>query len=179
MLAKGRGQLDVITSARLAWYPHQLASDYARLSLAYSFAGIIDHIAQDRHSQPELYAHLSDGLRAIEDNGGDGLTELWFKLRVLNLIGLRPALQNCFACGRQDGQSIYHLDPAHGIVCASCAPATARSISVDGIKLWRWLCDHPTKTAIQIVGATELAEATLPDCESFMEHHLGKSFRRI
>jgi DNA repair protein RecO (recombination protein O) len=39
-LATGRN-LDVIASARLTWYPHQLIADFQRISLASSFASHI------------------------------------------------------------------------------------------------------------------------------------------
>ncbi|HSX01390.1 MAG TPA: DNA repair protein RecO, partial [Candidatus Saccharimonas sp.] len=117
MLATGRN-LDVVTSARLSWYPHQLAGDYTRLSLAYVMAGLIDRVAQDRQAQPELYTHLLDALRALDDGATGPLPELWFKLRLLALAGFRPELSGCLICRRHDPATSYRFDAARGgIVC--------------------------------------------------------------
>lgn len=178
MLATGRGSMDVITSARLTWYPHQLSADYARLGLAYMCAGAIDRIAQEHHGQPELYGHLGKALRAIDGGATGPLVELWYKLRLLELSGLRPELEHCLICGQDDGSSQYRFDAARGgIVCGSCATAVARPMDVKTIKLWRLICDQPYAIVSRIEGSEALATASLAACDEFYEHHIGRSFR--
>lgn len=176
MLANGRN-LDIITSARLAWYPHQLTVDYTRLGLAYAFASMTDRVSEERHAQPELYAHLRDALRALETGSTGPLIELWYKLRLLNLAGYRPELTACMICGQHSPHAIYYFDAARGgITCESDAGATSRPISPSTIKLWRLLSDYPYATVANIADAPALATASLPACDEFFEHHLGRAF---
>ncbi|HSX02106.1 MAG TPA: DNA repair protein RecO [Candidatus Saccharimonadia bacterium] len=177
MLAEGRGSLDIITSARLAWYPHTLADNYVGLGLAYAFAGLIDRLAQERQAQPELYDHLAEALRAVNDGAAGSLVELWYKLRLLQLTGYRPELTACLSCGRRDATE-YRFDAARGgIVCDACADAIARPISLSTIKLWRLLSDYPYATVAHITDGPTLATASLALCDEFYEHHIGKAFR--
>lgn len=177
MLATGRN-LDIITSARLAWYPHELVGDYERLSLAYACAGLIDRVAQEHQSQPELYAHLREALQALEAGARGPLIELWFKVRLLQLAGFRPELSGCLVCGRHDEATSYRFDAERGgLTCADDAGATAHPIDANTIKLWRLLADYPYVTVAHVAGGSDLAAASLPLCDEFYEHHLGRAFR--
>ncbi len=176
-LATGR-QLDTITSARLVWYPHALTDDYGRLALAYAFGALIDRIAQEHQAQPELYEHLREALAALSDGAAGPLIELWFKLRLLQLAGYRPELQRCVACGQDNPDASYAFDAARGgIVCTACASAGSHAMPTNTIKLWRLLSDYPYTTVSQITGAATLAASSLPWCDEFYEHHLGKAIR--
>jgi DNA repair protein RecO (recombination protein O) len=178
MLATGRN-LDIITSARLSWYPHQLATQYAQLELAYLFGRLIDRVAQERQAQPELYTHLSQALRATDAGATGPLLQLWFKLRVLQLAGYRPELTACLVCGRHDAGTAYFFDASRGgIVCASDSSAVAAPISTETIKLWRLLSDYPYATIAHISNGPQLAAASLVLCDTFYEHHLGQAFNQ-
>ncbi len=173
-LATGRN-LDVITSARLRWYPHELTSSYEQVNLAYLFARLIDRTAPEQTPQPELFAHLAEALGVVNNGAGGELTELWFKLRLLNLIGYRPELGRCLICGI-NAPTAYVFDAARGgLVCAADATAAGQPISTEAIKLWRLLCDYPYATIARISGAPSLAESTLALCDGFYEHHLGQA----
>lgn len=177
MLATGRN-LDVITSARLAWYPHQLTADYARLGLAYAFGGMIDRIAQEHEAQPAIYAHLLEGLQAVDGGASGPLIELWFKLRLLQLSGYRPELTACVTCHQSSADTRYYFDAERGgIVCAACAGATSRPLDTTTIKFWRLLSDYTYATVAQIANGPALAATSLPACDEFYEHHLGRAYR--
>lgn len=177
MLTTGRS-LDIITSARLSWYPHALAADYTKLGLAYAAATMVDRLTQEREAQPELYAHLAEMLRAIDEGAVGALIELWFKLRLLQLTGFRPELEHCLVCGQHDADTAYAFDaPRGGIVCLGCGGAMARAMSRDIIKLWRLLCDYPYATVSHIGGGEALAADSVSLCDEFYEHHIGRAFR--
>jgi DNA repair protein RecO (recombination protein O) len=176
MLATGRN-LDVITSARLQWYPHQLAAAYERLGLAYAIATAIDRLVEPGHPQPKLFAVLAEALRAIDAGASGPFPELWFKLRLLEVLGYRPELTRCIVCGRHDDTSYAFSPERGGIVCERGAEAAALPITTAAIKLWRLLSDYPYATISQIAGASTHAASTLTICDEFYEHHLGRTFR--
>jgi DNA repair protein RecO (recombination protein O) len=177
MLATGRN-LDVVTSARLQWYPHDLATDYDRLGLAYMFATATDRLTEPGQPQPNLFALLSEALHSVDGGAGGVLPELWFKLRLLDVQGYRPELNACTICSRSDADLQYHFDATRGgLVCASDAPPGAPAISHPAIKLWRLLSDYPYATASQISGAETLAAPTLELCDEFYIQHVGRTFK--
>jgi DNA repair protein RecO (recombination protein O) len=177
MLATGRN-LDTITSARLVWYPHQLAGAYDRLGLAFAAAVATDRLLEAGQPQPELYRVLAEVLRTLDDGSGGPLPELWFKLRLLNVLGYRPELERCVICGLHDPEAVYAFSPDRGgIVCRADSMPTDLAMSNEAIKLWRLLSDYPFATISQIIGAPQLAATSLPACDAFYEHHLGRSFK--
>jgi len=176
MLATGRN-LDVITSARLLWYPHQLAGAYDRLGLAFMFATAIDRLTDSGQPQPKLYETLLQALRTLDETGAGPTLELWFKLQLTSALGYRPELSGCIVCGRHDEATSYYFDPARGgIVCHSDASATSKPIATAAIKFWRLLLDYPYATIANIANGTQLSAATLPLADEFFEHHLGRAF---
>jgi len=177
MLARGRN-LDVVTSARLLWYPHQLTGDYDRLGLAFAIAVAVDRLTEPDQATPALYTVIREALGALDEGGATTLIELWFKLRLLDTLGYRPELGGCTVCGQNAADITYAFSPERGgIVCASDTSPLDTVMSASQIKFWRLLSDYPFATIAHVAGATELATATLSLCDGFFEHHLGRAFQ--
>ena len=177
MLASGRN-LDVVTSARLMWYPHELAANYDRLGLAFMVASLVDRFALAGEPQPELYAHTREALASIESGQSGPLIELWFKLRLLSFSGLKPGLEHCLLCGRDDDATSYWFEAERGgLACDDDRGATAHAMPQAAIKLWRLLFDYPYATIARIGGAAAMAAATIGDCDDFYDAHAGRSVR--
>lgn len=177
MLISGRN-LDTITSARLLWYPHDFVGDYGRLGLAFLMAGSVDRLTEPGQPQPALYGVLREGLGALDAGAGGPVIELWYKLRLLDTLGYRPELSGCTVCGESGESASYHFSAERGgIVCHADSSAIDPTMSALQIKFWRLLCDYPYGTIAHIAGAHELATASLPLCDSFYEHHLGRAFK--
>jgi len=176
MLATGRN-LDVVTQARLKWYPHHLTEDYRRLSLAFLMAQITDRLTAEGHATDGVYWTFLEALHAVDTGAAGSLPELWYKLRILGLCGFQPALSACLVCGRHDESAPYAFSPEKGgILCQPDAAPSDAAMSPSVIKLWRLLSAHNYQSVANITSAADLATATLPLCDEFYEHHLGKSF---
>jgi DNA repair protein RecO (recombination protein O) len=177
MLASGRN-LDIITSARLRWYPHALAGAYDRLSLAFAITTAIDRLTEPGQAAAPLYDLVSEALHAIDAGAGGPLPELWFKLRLLNALGYRPELGACIVCGRHDPQTQYHFSPSRGgLVCATDAEPGDQPLAHADIKFWRLLSGQNYAVVSRVTGATAIATRSLPAIDAFYEHHLGRTFR--
>jgi DNA repair protein RecO (recombination protein O) len=176
-LAEGRGSLDVVTGARLVWYPHRLRDDYPALELTMRLTTLVDRVAAERQPAPELFHHLRETLGAIDADGATALVEAWFKLRLLQISGFRPALNNCLICGSSDPGITYHFDAARGgLVCDSCG-ANINPMTLEAIKLWRLMSDYHYPTIHKITGAETIAAATNRYIDEFIVQHLGFSAR--
>lgn len=176
MLAEGKN-LDIITSARLSWYPHELAADYLRLERAFTFATMIDRLLEEHQTQPEIYALLAEGLRALNDGLDGPLIELWFKLRLLKGLGYQPELAACSICGESGGEVEYFFSPERGgILDETCRTATSRAMPRETVKLWRLILTQPSTTIAKVSGAPKLAAESLRDCDEFYAFHLGRAF---
>jgi DNA repair protein RecO (recombination protein O) len=176
LLATGRN-LDTVASARLLFYPHQLAAAYDRLGLAFVAATATDRLLEPGQPQPELYGVLAELVRALDAGAGGALPELWFKLRLLDTLGYRPELEHCVVCGRHDETTNYAFSPERGgIVCQTDAIPTDHPMPTAAIKLWRLLSDYPYAAVSRVAGASDLSANSLGACDGFYAHHLGRTF---
>ena len=175
-LATGRN-LDVVTQARLKWYPHSLTDNFTRLNLTFLIAQATDRMTEEGPATQGLYWTFLEALHAVDEGASGPLPELWYKLRLLALTGFQPQLSACVICGRRDDTTDYAFSPEKGgIVCRSDATSTDTPMSQGAIKLWRLLGTHNYTSIAQVQGADTLAEKTLDLCDRFYEHHVGRAF---
>jgi DNA repair protein RecO (recombination protein O) len=176
MIAIGRG-LDVMTSATLTWYPHNLASDYNKLGLAYLFSSMINKLVDENEPHIEVYELLGASLLALENTGVEPQLELWFKLRLLDALGYKPQLSGCIICGEHSGTVAYFISAERGgLVDERCRNVGDREISINAIKLWRLIMDHTFVSIRSLTGSSQLSAQTLTFCDSLYEYHLGRAF---
>ena len=137
---------------------------------------MVDRVAAERQPAPELYHHLRETLGAVDQGGASALVELWFKLRLLQISGFRPALSGCLLCGASGAEAGYHFDAVRGgLVCGGCGDygVTANALSPEAIKLWRLASDYHYTTIHKINGAEAIAAATARYLDEFITQHLG------
>jgi len=175
MLAEGRN-LDIITSARLAWYPGELTADYAQLQLAFTFVRMVERLTDDNHAAANVYKLLSYGLHWLNDHGASPTLELFFKLRLLGDLGYRPKLDECAVCGgRLDG---IYASPEHGgMVCGEHHVGGESELSANQLGLWRRLQAEGLEASAP--GDDALALATTVICDTFYQYVFGRSFTQV
>lgn len=175
MLAEGRN-LDIITSARLVWYPDGLTADYGRLQQAFLMVRMVERLTDEQHGAAGVYKLLRYGLHWLQSTGASPALELFFKLRLLSELGYRPKLDSCSACGRSlDG---IYASPEHGgVVCAACHNPEEAALSANQLGLWRRLTSEGLEAGAP--GDDELAFASLGACDTFYEYIFGRSFTAV
>lgn len=176
ILANGRG-LDVVTSATLTWYPHQLASDYNRLGVAYLFSSMINALVDEAEPHIEVFELLLASLKALEESGVEPQLELWFKLRLLDALGYKPLLDGCSVCGENKADASYFISPERGgLVDLDCRNSGDIAIEINAIKLWRLILDHTYGSIRSLNKSSQFSLETLLLCDSIYDYHLGRSF---
>lgn len=172
MLAEGRN-LDVVISARLVWYPHNLTAEYRQLQLAYVMARMVERLTDDNHAAGSVYKLLGYGLRWLNDHGASPTLELFYKLRLLGDLGYRPRLDVCAVCGQP--LNIIFASPEHGgMVCSACRTGVEMELTANQLGLWRRLQAEGLEALAP--GDDELAVATIAICDTFYEYVFGRSF---
>jgi hypothetical protein len=156
MLATGRN-LDVITSARLLWYPHQLVAAYDRWAWPTPWPPPSTASPSPASRNP-LYALLAEALRAVDGGASGPLPELWFKLRLLQLSATGPSSPPAWSAA---GTTPTPTTPSSPAAAASSAPPTpqpaTRPMSQRPSSSGGILSDYPYATAAQIADAAALA----------------------
>jgi len=119
------GNLAFIAGADLLFSLRRLASSLEGISYASYLVEITDGLISERDENLSVFQHLRDGLRYLDESGGSLRFLIQYELKLLQLAGYRPALDDCKRCGQARhtahlGQ--WHFSPADGgVLCDSCS----------------------------------------------------------
>lgn len=87
-LHQGRGELAIVTSARLDKFFSHILEDYDRLQFAYYVLKDIGRAAEIL-TEPAFYELARQALESLDDAGIDlRITELWYRLQMAILLGV-------------------------------------------------------------------------------------------
>ena len=125
----------------------------------------VARLTGERDAQPACFALLLRGLRALDAGAAPARVQLAFVLRLLDLLGHRPRLDQCGRCGRPVATEGVAFDPVEGsVVCGRCrgrnaalAPAVAGALR--GLQSASW----EARLAARLTPATEVAAAAVLD----------------
>ncbi len=129
-LARGRGELDVLTEARRLG-PVSSLGDVRRSACAALCAELADHALEPGHPLDEgLYDLVVEALAGCADPERDPrATVVWFAQRMIDRLGYAPELHTCAGCGsRLEERPARFSAAAGGLLCPVCAPR-----DVDGV----------------------------------------------
>jgi len=122
---RAHSNLAFIAGADLLFGLRRLASSLERISYASYLVEITDGLISEREENLAVFQHLRDGLRYVEENGISLRFLTRYELKLLHLVGYRPALDSCKRCGqvRYDAQlGQWYFSPADGgVLCDVCS----------------------------------------------------------
>ncbi|MCY3539142.1 MAG: DNA repair protein RecO [Acidimicrobiia bacterium] len=118
VLYQGRSLATVTQVSVIEAFP-KLRQDLDAVMVAGTMAKIIGQVVVDDEPSHRVFLVLLRGLRALEE-GARGLDlAASFLLKVADVIGQTPALENCAACGAGTGLDRFSL-AGGGLICRAC-----------------------------------------------------------
>ena len=163
VIGEGKGELGVLTSARLVHFYHHIIADYDRLQFGYTAIKLIAK-ASETIDEPEWYDLLAELLMALDNQTiALELTETWFYLRYAALLGHQLNLDIDINGQPLQAELAYRYDIAEqGLVEMLNGPLTS-----EHIKLLRLIASRSLKILAQIGGLG----AILPECLQVAREH--------
>lgn len=159
----GKGELGILTSARLIHFYQHIMQDYDRLQFGYE---VIKQVASasEMVNEPEWYDVLFEVIKALDAKTLPlQLTQTWFYLHYADLLGSPLSLVNDI-----EGQS---LQPdaryMYDISEKGLRRAMNGELTADHIKLMRLIQAKPLEVLVQVGGTGEI----LPDCWATARTH--------
>ena len=184
----GRGALDVISEARILSSHRECRSDPERFALCAVMAELLVQTTVPDEPDAVLFPMTCAALDAADNAvpANMPLITAGHLLKVLAVLGVRPALDECAFCGRpleplpaSDGSAFTYA--GGGRVCASCRDAAVGGIdAVDPVVL-SWVQVLLGSTFAQIAAMeigevqgteSELSSKLLRFCEAWLRAHL-------
>lgn len=159
-IMQGRGELGLITSARLKQFFGDILKDYDRMQFAYEAIKLVNRAAETV-SEPEFYQLLAEVLAWLGDIKTDWrLAELCFRLRLTSILGRGLNLLTDAAGQKLQADQTYNYDFADN---AFYADPRGR-FTADHIKLLR-LASIKNPAILQQVSGLE---KVIDDCAWFV-----------
>ncbi len=161
----GKGDLGILTAARLNYFYRHILEDYDRLQFGYESINLVTK-ASSELDEPEwfdvlqeVYAGLDNSTLPLE------LTQAWFFLRYAALSGYELSLERDVAGQKLEPDKTYMYDSNEkGLRLAEQGDITA-----DHIKFLRLLAVKPLGIVAQVGGV----EGVLADCWLIARQHAG------
>jgi len=101
-----------------------IREDLDRVTAAGKAVQWIKKLLPANHPHPQIYSLLGQTLALIEketDPARLELLSLLFKMKLLAELGLKPRVDSCVKCGKQEKDQIYAFDlESGGVLCGEC-----------------------------------------------------------
>lgn len=157
VVAEGRGELGVLTSARLIKFFSHILEDYDTLQFAYEAVKQVAR-ASETADEPEWFEVLSEVLAALDDlNVPRQLVETWFYLRYADLLGHALNLRHDTS-GRPLAADLHYV---YDVSEQGLRETPAGDLGAAHIKLLRLASVKPLKVLGQIGGLEPILPASL------------------
>lgn len=163
VITEGKGELGILTSARLVHFYQHIVQDYDRLQFGYEVVKQVA-AASEMVNEPEWYDVLFEVIKALDAMTLPlQLTQTWFYLHYAELLGAPLSLVNDV-----DGQPLQSdVRYMYDISEKGLRQATNGELTADHIKLLRLIQAKPLEVLVQVGGTG----AILPDCWATARTH--------
>ncbi len=150
VITQGKGELGIVTSARLVTFFGRILEDYDKLQFAYEVVKQVAR-ASEMIDEPEWFEVLSEVLAALDSKSVSlRLTETWFYLRYADLLGHGLNLRHDVAGESLSAEKRYAYDVSE----QGLRESASGDITVDHIKLLRLIAIKPL-SVLNVVGGIE------------------------
>jgi DNA repair protein RecO (recombination protein O) len=163
VIGEGRGELGILTSARLVQFYRHIMEDYDRMQFAYAVIKWVTK-ASEMVDEPEWYDILAEVLMGLDAVTIDlALVQTWFYLHYAALLGHELSLFHDIQGDALESEQHYRYDEAE----QGFRPTPNGELSSEHIKLLRLIATRSLKVLAQIGGI----ETILPDCLMVARQH--------
>ena len=163
VVSKGKGELGILTSARLVQFYRHILEDYDRLQFGYETINLVTR-ASDMIDEPVWFDVMSEVLMGLDAPRVPlQLTQTWFYLHYASLMGDELNLRADVAGQALTSDRNYMYD----IHEKALRPSDQGDITSDHIKFLRLLAAKPIAAVAQIGGV----ESILGDCWLVARQH--------
>lgn len=163
VINSGKGDLGILTSARLVQFYRHILEDYDTLQFGYEVVKQVGK-ASEMVDEPEWYDVLAEVLMALDSLTIDRrLVETWFYLRYAALLGYELSLVNDINGQPLRPESRYAYDVGE----KGLRESPNGELTADHVKFLRLINAKSLKVLAQIGGV----EKILPDCWAVARQH--------
>lgn len=139
MLAKGQ-DLWIVTQAEASNLFQPIREDLQKMGQAAYVVELLDRFTYEEGQNWQLYKLLTDTLERLSAVEDTFIPVRYYEMRLLDLLGYRPLLFECAACGEKiTARDQYFSADLGGVLCPKCANRgqSMRQVSLEALRFLR------------------------------------------
>ncbi len=196
-VAVGRN-LDIITQAEVRENFLRLRAELWHMTCGFYLAELVDRFVEERVPHSDIYTLLLQTLRYLDADAGalaqerardassaeaqtNGKTPLllrYFELHLLTAVGYAPSLQTCVSCASELlPQENGFKASLGGVLCPQCSHLWERRLSLNALKILRYLRDKPWQEAVRVRLNAPLNAELEAVMHSLLRFHLERDLK--
>lgn len=176
LLAKGH-DLPIITQAETVDAYLPLRDDLLKTGYASYAVELLDRFTYEEGEARGLFALLADTLWRIAYQDDPFAALRYYEIRLLDLTGFRPDLQNCVRCGNDiQPEDQYFSALLGGVVCPRCGPEVqdARPASMNALRFLR----HYQRSSFETASKASITAPVQREMESLLQYYINYLLER-
>ncbi len=176
MMARGR-DFWIVTQAETIDAYMPIRDDLVRTAYAAYVIELLDRFTYEEGENRALFQLLIDTLQRISSMPDAFVAVRYYEMRLLDLLGFRPQLTNCLACGADIKPEDQYFDAMQGgVLCPRHGPqsATAVPVSMQALKFLR----HFQRSNFRDAARAEISPAVRNEIESLLNRYLTYHLER-
>lgn len=150
--------------------------DWDKLTVAYYMCELVDKLVDDDQILSGIFELTQESLMGLSAGIAEELVRASFELKLMDLLGTYPQLQNCAVSGEKlsESERIYFSLRLGGTVSSRVALGDdfAREVDANTVKLMRLLATHPLSVVAQVKVEEEIKRQALLCVSDFMAYIL-------
>ena len=182
MLARGRN-LDVVAQVERNGDARHIAGDLHRTAYACLVAEIVDKVLEDRHPVDEVFELVVATLTALNASARSPRADsAWFLMRMLEVLGYQPQLQECASCGSElPKASAWFSALLGGLLCERCSShqQAGSMVSVNALKVLRLMAAGQAELYDRLRLTPEILREIEQVLEAQLEYHLDRRLKSL
>jgi DNA repair protein RecO (recombination protein O) len=170
LMARGR-DLWIVTQAETTDAYLPIREDLLRTAYAAYVIELLDRFTYEDGENRALYQLLVDTMERVSTLPDPFSAVRYYEIRLLDLLGFRPELNQCVRCEKQIVAEDQFFDAnLGGVLCPRCGPTvpTARPASMPTLKLMR----HYQRSSFRDASRAEFSPQHKREFESLMNFYL-------
>lgn len=170
MLAKGQ-DLWIVTQAEANDLFQPIREDLQKMGQAAYVVELLDRFTYEEGQNWQLYKLLTDTLERLSAFDDDFIPVRYYEMRLLDILGYRPLLFECAACGEKiTARDQYFSADLGGVLCPKCANRgqSRRQISVEALRFLR----HIQRSDYREAGRADPPAAVRLEMEALQNYYL-------
>jgi len=165
VIGDGKGEIGILTSARLVHFYRQIMTDYDRMQFAYNSIKLVNK-ACEMVDEPEWYDILAETLAGLDAHSIHlDIIQVWFYLHYSALMGYELSLWHDVNAEKLSPDKAYRYNVAE----RGLQIVEAGELVAEHIKLLRLIATRPLKVIVQIGGIDQI----IGECLSVAREHVA------